>query len=125
MPAEQEEVIGAVGFFEDDYDRVGAADAALVIQTQAGKVGGFAVCVISPDRTDCSGGCNADCASAEEFDGQPSGGRNIIPADSIVAIITRIARNADSIRRHRIAERWLFGNPEGPVESVIRSIVDA
>ena len=143
MPAEQEEVVGAVGFFQNDDDTTGAgvevragavakvrsglgagdvvgADAGagvadVVAQFETGEVGGGAVCVVGSVGADCPGCGDGDLAVAEEFDGKSASVREVI-ASFFQAI------GGDSFG---VVEGWLFADPEGPVESVVGSIVDA
>ena len=111
VPTDEHQVIGAVGFFKDDHDRDGATDAALVTEAQVLEIGRLAVGLICSEGPDCTRGCNADCASAEEFYCKFAG----VPI-TLVAVCHFCCR---------VAERWFFRNPEGPVEPVIGRIVDA
>ena len=46
VPAEKEQVVSAVCFFQDDDDAVCVGAVDVVAQFEAGEVGGGAVCVV-------------------------------------------------------------------------------
>lgn len=83
MPTDQEEVVSAVGFFEDDGDGGGVGDAAVVLQAEVGEVGGGPVWVVGAVGADGAGGGDAYAAAAEEFDGEFASGQEEVTGGTV------------------------------------------
>ena len=65
MPADEEQVVGAVCFFQNDDNR---SVAVVVCEAQIGEVGGSSVWFVGAIGTDGTAGTDADVATAEEFE---------------------------------------------------------
>ena len=82
MPADEEDLVGAVGFFYDEYGKIAGICClgALVIFCFAlggddgGEIGCVAVRLICAVGAGCACCCHAYAAAAQEFDGDPAVG---------------------------------------------------
>ena len=97
MPADEQEFIGAVGFFDDDDGRIAVV---VICEVELGEIGCRAVMLVFAVGAGCSGGEDADAASTEKFKGQAVG----IFGSGLVSDKSAIVR----LIRGCIIERGLF-----------------